>query len=151
MKFLSEELNKIWSIKEIKARQWARERDIKEGDRNTRYFQAIANQRRRKTTFHKMEGLEGEVETTEEIMEVAIIYYKDLFKYEARPNIRIEENFFSEGEKVTTEENVALEGCFSEAEIKKAVFESYLDGAPGPDELSFIFYQKFWELIKGAW
>jgi hypothetical protein len=29
------------------------------------------------------------------------------------------------------------------------VFESYSDGAPDPDGLSFIFYQKFWDVIKG--
>jgi hypothetical protein len=92
LKFLSEELNKIWSIEEIKAKQRTRERDIKEGDRNTRYFQAVGNQRR-KTTIHKMEGPAGEVETTEEIVEMATSYYKELFKYEARPDIRIEDTF----------------------------------------------------------
>jgi hypothetical protein len=41
-----------------------------------------------------------------------------------------------------------LESPFSEDEIKAAVFESYAAGAPGPDGLSFLFYQKFWDLIK---
>jgi hypothetical protein len=103
LKFLSEELNKIWSMEEIKARQRARERDIKEGDRNIRYFHVVANQRRRKTTIHKMDDPAGEVETTEEIVEIATSYYKELFKYEARPDIRIEDNFFSGGEKVSSE------------------------------------------------
>jgi hypothetical protein len=30
------------------------------------------------------------------------------------------------------------------------VFESYSDGAPGPDRLSFMFYQRFWDVIKSA-
>jgi hypothetical protein len=74
---------------------------------------------------------------------VATKYYKELFKFESRPNINISEIFFSEEEKLTDEKNLVLENKFIEEEIKKIVFESYLDGAPGPDELSFMFYQTF--------
>ena len=37
---------------------------------------------------------------------------------------------------------------FSETEIKEAIFSCYPEGAPGPDGLPFLFYQKFWGLIK---
>jgi hypothetical protein len=47
------------------------------------------------------------------------------------------------------EEVNVLESRFTEEEIKKSVFESYADGAPGPDGISFMFYQKYWEVIKG--
>jgi hypothetical protein len=46
------------------------------------------------------------------------------------------------------EENLVLNAEFSEDEIRQAVFESYSKGDPGPDGFSFLFYQKFWDIIK---
>jgi hypothetical protein len=45
MKELAKELEKIWALQEIKARQLLRGRSIPEGDRNTSYFQVVANHR----------------------------------------------------------------------------------------------------------
>jgi hypothetical protein len=71
-----------------------------------------------------------------------------LFKFEPRANISVVEDFFSEDDKLTLEENELLEEKFSEEEVKKAIFDSYSEGAPGPDGLSFVFYQSFWDMIK---
>jgi hypothetical protein len=54
-KLLKEEMDQFWRIEEIKARQRARERDIKEGDKNTAYFFFKANQRKRKKCIHSLE------------------------------------------------------------------------------------------------
>lgn len=43
----------------------------------------------------------------------------------------------------------SLEFPFTELELQKAIFGSDASGAPGPDGFSFLFYQHFWELVKG--
>jgi hypothetical protein len=91
-----------------------------------------------------MEGLEGIVEDTKDIIEVATKYYKNMFKIEARPEIHIAQDvFFSNDEKVSSEENEVLEAPFSEMEVKKVVFGSYSEGGSVPDGMSFLFYQNF--------
>ena len=59
MKEISKEMQMLWLKEETKARQRSRDRDILKGDRNTAYFHAVANQRRRKTMIMSLEGPAG--------------------------------------------------------------------------------------------
>jgi hypothetical protein len=78
----------------------------------------------------------------------AVEFYKKLFGEEAMSSVRLGNGFWDEKNKPTKEENAAMEADFSNKEVRDAVFESYSEGAPGPDDFSFLFYQKFWPLIK---
>jgi hypothetical protein len=72
MKTLAKELDKIWALEEIKARQRTRDGNILEGDMNTAYFHAIANQRHRKKKINYIRGPTGMVHGTGEILEVVV-------------------------------------------------------------------------------
>jgi hypothetical protein len=136
-------MHNLWLKEEVKAKQRSRDRDIKEGDWNTSYFHAVANQRRRKMLVHSLDGPDGPATGEKEMIDLATSYYKDLFKLEESSSCSLADDFFSADEKITLEQNASLEAPFSEEEIKKAVFDSYSDGAPGPDGLPFIFIRFF--------
>jgi hypothetical protein len=72
----------------------------------------VANQRR-KTTIHNIDGPNGIGDTIADIIREATHYYKELFRYEERPSMSMAGGFFSEGEKLTQEENMILEAKFS--------------------------------------
>jgi hypothetical protein len=92
---------------------------------------------------------DGERVITEdkELIEHAVQFYRKLFCKEHRENMGLDENFWAEV-KVTPEENELLEKEFYEEEVKRDIDESYVEGGGRPDGFSFLFYQKFWKIIK---
>lgn len=107
-----------------------------EGDRNTPYFLAVANQMSRKKEVECLMGPNGLVYNNNGMLNTAVDFYKMLFA-------SLEENFWEENEKVTLEENEILQAPFTEGEIKEALFSCYAEGPRGPDGLPFLFHQKF--------
>lgn len=73
------ELDNILSLEEIKARQRSRDRNIKKGDRNTAYFQAVANQRARKKRITTLDGPNGPLEDTKDMLSHAVEFYKKIW------------------------------------------------------------------------
>jgi hypothetical protein len=118
-----------------------------EGHRNTTYFCVVANHRGRKKRIETLNGPDGPVHDTPAILKVAAEYYKDLFRWEGRGSSSLGNNFWAPEELVSPAEVMELETPFLEDEVKAAMFNSYAEGAPGPDGLS-LFYQKFWGIIK---
>ena len=95
-----------------------------------------------------LDGPLGAVESNADMLEVASSFYKNLFSAEDRINLTLGPDFGDPEDMVTNAENEMLQKPFSEEEIREAIFTSYVAGAPGPDGFSFLFYQKFWGLIK---
>jgi hypothetical protein len=94
LKEVADELSKIWALEEIKARQRSRDKDILEGDRNTAYFQAIANQRSRKKKVCGLLGPTGLVEDQDGMIKIVVDFYKNLFASEKSVGIKLGQNFW---------------------------------------------------------
>ena len=109
-------------MEEIKAKQRSRDRNVKEGDRNTSYFQTIANQMKRKKRIEVLQGQEGEVTENAEMIKIATHFYKNFFAFEDKLDIHLDCSFWKEDDKVTTEENGNLDAPLSKEEIKQAIF-----------------------------
>jgi hypothetical protein len=128
LKFLTRELEHIWALEEIRARQRNRDRNILLGDRNTTYFHVVANHRCRKKRIESLNGFDGHVHDTPSILKVAAKYYKDLFSWESRGTTCIDEEFWTREEKVTSYEREELEAPFLIEEVKDDGFNSYAEG-----------------------
>jgi len=66
-------------MEEVKARQRSRDRIVREGDKNTAYFQAVANQRNRKKRITCLETPDGIVGDNALMLTHAVEFYKNLF------------------------------------------------------------------------
>jgi hypothetical protein len=90
----------------------------------------VANQKkRRKTISYEDNGVE--LEDNDSMLKHAMDFYKTLFSQEPKEGISIGEYFWDVVDKISSGENEALEAEFSEEEIKKAVLDSYAEGALG--------------------
>jgi hypothetical protein len=83
-------------LEKIRARQRARDRDIKEGDRNTSYFFVVANQRKRKKALSCLIDEGVTLTDNKDMLNHVMSFYKKLFGKESRSNVRLGEDFWDE-------------------------------------------------------
>lgn len=116
---------------------------LREGDKNTKFFHATPKQHRARNRIIKLKDTDGSwVETEEKIEKVATTYFQNLFT-STNPS-EYEEALRYIIPKVSLEINIELTKIPSDMEIKEAIFAINPDKAPGPDDMTSLFYQRFW-------
>jgi hypothetical protein len=74
--FLKNRLAELLREEDIKWYQWAKVKELLEGDSNTKYFQLIANGKYRKTRIFQLQDEDKIIEGEKELSEYMTNYYK---------------------------------------------------------------------------
>ena len=94
--------------------QQSHERWLLKGDLNTDYYHKIANGRKRKNTIHSFTAGEVTIEGTQNLLNHATTFYKDLF-WPARGNLfHLSSDTWSEDEKFNEEDDLLLTSEFTD-------------------------------------
>lgn len=126
--------------------QKSKEKWIKEGDKNTKFFHASVNANRSKKNLAILHDVNGNAQRAEASKgAVAEAYFNDLFKSSQPGNFQ--EIFVDMEPRVSSRMNVELIRIVSKEDIKEAVFSIRASSAPGADGFTGFFFQKYWDII----
>ena len=150
-KLLREDIENLMDREEIKWAQKARSNWIIQGDRNTKYFQTIVNQRRARNRITLLKREDGSnTNNIEEIENLLVKHFKDRF-YE--PNSysfdSILENLSTiRFPKLSQQQVLQLDSPISNDEIEMVVFQLGAHKALGPVGIPTFFFQEYWAMVK---
>ena len=145
---IQNEINVLMGKEERMWRQRSRASYLKDGDRNTCFFHCKATQRKRR---NHISGIRNQVDVwcTEQsqISDMFLGYYNQLFT-SSNP-IEMAAEIDSIPSMVIEEMNGILISEFQPWEIDNALKQMAPLKAPGPDGMPPLFYQNFWDLVRG--
>ena len=143
----------LCSREEEYLRQKSRELWLSEGDRNTKYFHAAANQRKANNViFSIVDHNSGKIINEEaEIKKVGVNFFKDLLAPRNKDDSSSEDQLsvFLDAipNMISEEDNNRLMKPFTMEEIWEVVKSFPPDKAPGPDGFTALFFQKCWDVL----
>ncbi|GLT66646.1 hypothetical protein SLA2020_390010 [Shorea laevis] len=131
---------------DLRWKQRAKRHWFSHGDRNTKFFHAWANHRRKKNYIGSILDEEGTLWTKQEDIDAAFINYFQSLYTSASPS-GIEDSLGEVQHRVTAEMNASLLQEFTSDEVHIALSQMHPLKSPGPDGFSVSFYQRHWATV----
>ncbi|XP_056695804.1 uncharacterized protein [Spinacia oleracea] len=122
--------------------------EIKDGDKNTKYFHHKASQRRRRNEIKGLRDETGKWCTEEEEMEVIVQkFYSALFTSSSPTMSDCDAVLEACQPSISTSHNEDLLREYTKEDVRATLFSMHPCKAPGPDGMHAMFYQRFWHIV----
>ena len=139
------EWNRWLLMEESFWKQKARVRWLDQGDKNTKFFHSIVKQRRAQSRIHRIKIGEGNwITSNEDIGREAVRYFSELFAAEPTDSWDVSSVIPKLLEPADID---VLERVPTIEEVRRVIFSTDGDSAPGPDGYSGKFFSFAWEII----
>ena len=127
-------------------RQRARTQWLAKGDKNTKYFHAVATQRKRRNFIKGIRDDEGVWQAEDEVVSsVFVDFYTRIF---TSSNVHDLDRVLKGVNKFGSDSmNTELLKPYSKEEVDIAIKQMAPLKAPSPDGMPQIFYQSFWQNV----
>ncbi|GJT29692.1 reverse transcriptase [Tanacetum coccineum] len=143
---LQNKIKELYADEEIMWRQRSRIQWLKEGVKNTHFFHARATSRRKRNNLLKLRTEDERwVNDTNGLCNMMSSYFDDLFQSTC-PKQCAEVVSCLDRYLCDTDINM-LGNPITECEVYDAVLQMHPSKAHGPDGMTALFYQKFWNIV----
>ena len=139
-------LDELLKQEEIWWAQRAKVHWLQQGDLNTKYFHHKASQRKRKNHIYSIQDSRGHIwKDNNHIHSVFVDYFNNIFSSN-NPNIS-PDSFDMVKNRVSTQDYDFLNKVFADTEVYDTIKALKSNSTPGPDGISALFYQHYWDII----
>jgi hypothetical protein len=147
IKRLKQEIDFILEQEDIRWKQRAKQNWYQHGDRNTPFFHAWANHRRKINRIKQVVDEDGVTwKKPQDIGAAFVRYYTEMY---TGGNVQgVHECLEGMDARVTAEMNATLTRTFTMAEVDFALHQMHPLKSPGPDGFSACFYQNSWQTLQ---
>ncbi|XP_035544611.1 uncharacterized protein LOC118348001 [Juglans regia] len=142
-----QELDAKMEREESRLAQLAKNKWLKEGDQNSKFFHAVVSQRRHGSVISQMRLADGTMLDSAEKVHLGAVEYFTNFLTDM-PQVVHADLSPLVGLEISEEDNSSLCHRPLEEEVKEAVFSIPEYSSPGPDGYGSSFYISCWHLVK---